>query len=255
MFSFKNFTEQLKTEHAVYDMDLSEFDTYMSEIDNEIETLKNFNESIKKLIDNIKNISKDEIYLNKSSNENYIIIFPIKISSLIISIQEFYLKIKINNQLLFDKINSNLLFEEELRLEFHIQIEKKFFNKFHYPIDLPKFLLNTGLGKKIILRSIDEFGYCLFTKEDDSIDLKVAVESIRNRTNDYYSFEKDSAILIFKDDFNLIKNILRKWINEFDYLDLDRDFYKKYKNEISNDVQLNDLYQQFSKKYDINLDL
>lgn len=255
MFSFKDFTEQLKTEHAVYDIDLSEFDTYMSEIDNELQTFKNFNESIKKLIDNIKNISKDDIYLYLTDEENYKIFFNTSINALIFSIKEFYLKIEKNNQLLFDKINSNLLFGEKLRLEFHIQIEKKHFNKFHYPVDLPKFLLNIGLGKKIILKSIDQFGYCLFTKREDSIDLKVAIESIRNRTNDYFSFEKDSVILIFKDDFDLIKKILRIWINDFTYIVLDRDFYKKYKNEISNDVQLNDLYQQFFKKFNINLEI
>ena len=48
IFSYKKFTEELK-EHAIYDLDLSNFDNYFSDIHNDIKTLENFTNEINRL--------------------------------------------------------------------------------------------------------------------------------------------------------------------------------------------------------------
>ena len=48
---------------------------------------------------------------------------------------------------MFDKINSTFS-GELMNLEYDIQIDRHNYNKLHFPIDLPNFLKNIGLGKK-----------------------------------------------------------------------------------------------------------
>jgi len=255
IFTYKDFTDMLK-EHAVYDLDLSVFDTYLSQISNDIETLKNFDIEINRLIDLFSNIDKDNIYLNDNykDGKNFNIDFDIRINSLIDAIKGYYRNIMENNDDIYNKINNEYFSGRELHLRFDIEIENDRFNKFHFPVDLPIFLKNIGLGKKIIMKTVDKFNYCLFTKTDDSIDLKIAIESFRNRNHDYFSFEMNSDLLLFSDNFDIISDTLKKWIkNDSDYICLDKDFYKKYKDKINNDEFLNNLYNNFSKKFNINL--
>jgi hypothetical protein len=62
---------------------------------------------------------------------------------------------------------------------------------------------------------------------------------------DVFSFMKEQNILIFKDDFDLIKTILPTFFID-DYNDkytLDEYFFMKYKKEIINDEFLSELYK------------
>jgi len=254
LFSFKNFTNKIINEHAVYGLDLSDFDSYFSEIEDDLKTLKNFNKEMVHLKELFTDIDINSIRLSKIDDENFYITYNAKINALIFAINEFYHEIEDNNDNIFDKINNDYFNSGVLKFDFSIWIEKERFNKFHFTDYIPSFFKKIGLGKKIILRCIDKFSYCLFTKTDDSIDLKIAIESIRNKETNFFSFEKDGCILIFKDDFEIIKETLTKWIEkEPTYFVLDKDFYKKYKNEIENDDFLNKLYLHFSKKYDKEL--
>jgi len=249
MKTFENFNKMLK-EHALYSNDLSHFDDYFLEIKNSLKTLKNFDTEIKNLTLMLKNINEAIIRIDNlryEDEENYEIKFDININSLIFSIVQLYDAIKIENPELAYKIDSDYYNGNKFRLNFEVEIERDNFNKFHFPIDLPKFLKNIGLGKKIIHKSIDTFKYCFFTKEDDSIDLKVVINSISN-SNNYFSFQKDSNILIFVDDFNIIKNILEKWFKlGYDEYTLDKDFHNKYKDEIEKDQFLSNIYQKYKE--------
>ena len=228
----------------------SHFDDYFSEIKDSIKTLKNFDTEIKNLINLLKNINKNDIRLDNgkyNDGENFGIKFNININSLIFSIEELYDAIKIENSELAYKINSDYYNGNELRLKFDIEIERNNFNKFHFPIDLPNFLKNIGLGKKIILKSIDLFKYCLFTQQEDSTDLKIVINSITN-SNEYFSFQKDMNIIIFSDDFNTIKIVLEDWFNiGYENYTLDKDFHIKYKEEIKNDTFLSKIYEKYEK--------
>ena len=254
IFTFKDFTNKLK-EHAVYDLDLSEFDNYLLDINDSIKTLKNFDDEINRLKDLLTQIDIDDIYINGAKykdGENFELDFSLKTNALIDSIKEYYKQIKKNNEYVYFKINLDYFDGEELNLNFDIEIEKDRYNKFHFPINLPKFLKNIGLGKKIVLKTINTLKYCLFTKIDDSNDLKFVVASIRNKNHDYFTFEKDSNILIFDDDFKTISETLPDWINNYsDYIVLDKDFYKKYKNDITQNTYLNELYEKFLNKHNI----
>ena len=247
MKKYEEFTEKLK-EHAIYDMDLSKFDNYLTEINDSIKTLKNFKNEINYLIDLLKDINKDDIYLDDAiynDDENYRVTFNLKINALILSIKEFYKEIKMGNNLLYNKINIDYFDGSKLRLEFDVEIDRGYFNKFHFPINLPIFLKNIGLCKKIILKSINDFNYCLFTKQD-SVDLKIVIESITKNNQNYYSFIKDVNVLIFRDDFNIIKQKLKEWFKSpYDNYILDKNFHDKYLQEINNDYFLSNLYKKY----------
>lgn len=250
MKTFKKFNEMLK-EHALYSNDLSHFDDYFSEIKNSLKTFKNFDTEIKNLTNLLKNIKKEDIRIDDEKyddDENYEIKFNININSLIFSIEEFYNAIRSENENLSNKIDLDYYNGNKFRLRFDIEIERNNFNKFHFPIDLPNFLKNIGLGKKIIFKSLDTFKYCLFTQQEDSTDLKIVINSITN-SNDYFSFQKDMNIIIFTDDFNIIKNTLEDWFNiDYENYTLDKDFHFKYKEEIKNDSFLSKLYEKYENK-------
>jgi hypothetical protein len=253
IFTFKNFTNKLK-EHAVYDLDLSEYDNYLLDINNSIKTLKNFDVELNRLKDLLTQINIDDIYISGAKykdGENFELDFSIKVNTLIESIKEYYKQIKKNNKETYSKINIDYFDGEELNLNFDIEIEKERFNKFHFPINLPNFLKNIGLGKKIVLKAIIEFEYCLFNKIDDSTDLKFVVDSIRNKEINYFSFEKDSNILIFNDNYETILKILPKWLKDYsEYFVLDKDFYKNIKMK-SSKMFLHEIYNDFFNKYNI----
>lgn len=253
IFTFKDFTQKLITELAIYDLDLSNFDNYFSDINDSIKTLKNFDFEIKKLIELFKQLDKNKIYISGGKykdGENFTVNFELKIKASIDAIESFYNEIRENNEEVLNKIDNEYFGGGELNFLFDVEIEKENFNKFHFPINLPSFLKNIGLGKKIILKSIDKFGYCMFSKEEDSIDLKIAINSIVKNEKEYYSFFKDSNILIFNDNFDLISKNIKEWYkNDYDEFVLDKDFYDKYKNDIIKDDFLNNIYISFKEKY------
>lgn len=248
MKTFKKFSKSLK-EHALYKGDISYYDTYFEQIPDSKKTLKNFTVEIDKLKKMLSKINVDTILLDNSKykdDKNYIIKFGINIDILIFSIKNFYNEIKDKNKLLFDKINDTLFFGEIMNLDFDVQIEKNNFNKFHFPIDLPAFLKNIGIGKKIIMKSLNEFNYCLFTY-NDSFELKLSVHSI-SEDSKYFSFVKGKNILIFYDNFDIVKNILKQWF-KLVYNEkclLDEDFYVRYKEKIKDDDFLREIYKKYN---------
>lgn len=247
MKTFEIFTKILH-EYTLYDDNLSYYDTYLQNIRNSKETLKNFNIEIEKLKTLLTNISLDDIDLDNrkyKDNENYVIYFGTNINILITSLRIFYNEIYKNNENLAEKINSIYFNGEELNLEFDIEIERNNFNKLHFPIDLPHFLKKIGLGKKILMKSINIFNYCLFNVED-SFELRMAVDSLTKMDN-YYSFIKDETLIVFKDDFEIIKKTLKLWFNDnYEKYILDKDFHLKYIDKINNDKFLKKIYSKYS---------
>lgn len=242
---FKDFTKKLN-ELALSDEDYSRFDTYIDEISNDKKTLKNVDNELILLKNKLININYSNICFSNqkyNDNENYEIIFENNIDELIFSVNKLINVIKNKNNKLYKKI-SNLYFDGHINFSFDVQIDRNNFNKFHFPIELPSFLRNIGLGKKIILKSIQEFDYLLFMDKYDSYDLRFSIDSLIKRI-DIFSFMKDKNLMIFKDEFNIIKEKLKEWFDSYPYenYSLDVDFFKKYKDEIIKNSFLNELYK------------
>jgi len=254
MNNFKKFTEKLK-EHAIYNIDLSQFDNYFDNIKNDIETLKNFSNEMSNLKQLFSNLNVDDIIIKKIDETYYKVSFYSNIHFLISSIMSFYNEILMKNEKLIDKINNDFYNGSTLQLDFEIDVEPNNFNKMHFPINLPTNLKNIGIGKKIFLATINKIGYTIFSKYDSSIDANIIIYSIVNKSNDFYSFIKDEHIITFSSKMKIseIKNILLKWIKltDYDNLILDKDFYDKNKDFILSDTILNNLYDDFYNKYNL----
>jgi len=210
---FKRYSNFLK-EHALFDNDYDRYDNYLTEINDIKKTLKNINLEIKLLVDLLKDVAFKDIRFNNTKyrdNKNYEIKFPREISTLIFPLMELLDEIELKNQDLYNKICNIYFNGQNVNLSFDIQLDRDNFNKFHFPIDLPPFLKNIGLGKKIIRSAVEKFNYLLFMKED-SLELKLVVDSI-TKMNDIFSFMKDYNILVIKDDFSLVRNKLVEWFN------------------------------------------
>jgi hypothetical protein len=228
--TFKYFTEKIN-ELALSKEDYSRFDVYIKEISDFKKSLKNFNFEIKKLIKNLKKISYKDITFNKiyREGEDYEINFTNDIDSSIFSIKTFLNEAQKNNYKLYNYIEDNY-FDGFVSFRFEIEINKENYNKIHIPINLPKFLKNIGLGKKILISAINKFGYLYFNSIEDSFEMKMVVDSLVKR-KDIFSFMFDNKIFIFNDDYYLIENKLEYLFNKIkpDNYSMDVDFKEKYK--------------------------
>lgn len=242
---FKRYSNFLK-EHALFNNDYDRYDNYFNDILDSKKTLQNINTEINLLIDLFKNLDDKKIKFNNNKyrdNENFEIKFSNEINYLIPPLIGLFDEAEEKNIDLYNKIKNLYFSNNEPNLSFDIQINRNNFNKFHFPIDLPPFLKNIGLGKKIIRSAVNKFDFLLFSKEEDSYELKLTVHSI-TQMNDLFSFMKDYNLMIIKDDFDIVKNILMKWF-DFKYTNssLDKDFLTKYGDKILNDDFLSKLYQ------------
>lgn len=242
LFDYKDFENKLN-ELGVYADGISRFDNYLTDIQNDKKTLKNFSKEINILKEKISNIDISDILIADyyKDNENYEIEFTNKIGILLTSLKKYIRYIEENNEKLYDYIVLNYFNDNYLNFRFDVQIERNDFNKFHFPLSLPPFMKNLGLGKKIVLASVLKFDYCLF-RYSDSDELKMVVDSLVRRC-DIFSFMKDKEVMIFKDDFNIINNILKDWLVDYNDVILDKDFLDKYKDEIIKDEFLKNLYK------------
>jgi len=246
MNTFKEFTKRLN-EMSLSTNDYSRFDTYIDEISDFKKTLKNFDKEIKLLKELLINIEVSDIRIRKirKYNNQYILIFKNDVHILCSSIDSYMNSIYTNNIELYEHIENKYFGGSYYDLKFYVDVEHDRFNKFHFPVVLPEFLKNIGLGKKILLSAIDKFEYLYFDFEEDSKELKMVVDSLIKRT-DVCSFMLDNKIFIFKEDFDLISKELKNIFDGMKPVDyaLDIDFKEKYKNEILENEFLSSIYNK-----------
>lgn len=133
--------------------------------------------------------------------------------------------------------------EDVLRITYPIiQIEKNRLNRVHIPTNLPRFLKNLGLGKKLYYYALDKVNYISSINIDRSKEAELVWDSIMD-DKDVYSFINDSKIIAFKSDleFDYIKDILETKFYDINIKDnnysqciIDDDFKEKYSKEIEN---------------------
>ena len=168
-------------EKALFKEYCDRYDNYLDEIEDSKKTLKNFESDIKFIISELKEIDYTKITFSNSKykdNENFEIVFPMNINFRITPFINYIREIEDRNNDLYYKILNIYFNGYEPNFSFDVEIERNYFNKFHFPIDLPIIFRNLGLGKKIIKAAVNKFEYLLFTKEDDLFELKTTVHSI-----------------------------------------------------------------------------
>jgi len=249
MTIFKKYNDFLIEKALFKDGGFDRYDNYISEISDNKKTLENFDSEINLLISLFKDLDYTKIKFSNSKyrdKENYEIIFTKNIDLLILPIKKFLSDIEDQNNELYTKILNTYFNGYEPNFSFDIQIDRNNFNKFHIPVDLPNIFKNLGLGKKIVKAAVNKFEYLLITSTEDSFELKMVVHSI-SQMKDVFSFMKEKSILIFKNDFEIVKKVLIDFFTN-DYNDnytLDEDFLLTYKDKIIIDEFLSKLYKKY----------
>jgi hypothetical protein len=246
MKTFKEFSKKLN-ELALSEEDYSRFDVYFNDIKDNKKTLKNLNYEINNLKVKLSDISIDDIRFGPDKYRdgvNYEVLFNTDINVLFFSIRDFILKIQEVNPILYKKIIEDYFNFLELNFSYDVEIVKNNYNKFHFPIELPIPFRNIGLGKKIVIATLNKFDFLSFNSVEDSDELKYVVHSLINRS-DIYSFMKDNQIIIFKDNFDLIINTLKNYYQNYNNYSLDIDFYEKYVYKIK---EIDFLFNMYKNK-------
>lgn len=209
----------------------------LSKITNSKELLKKTNIELNKIKDLLINIKYEEIKLNKvpyyDKNKNtYNIEWNTKIDLKFSALKSAFSNLEENNDDVFQKmkIETSRYILNYLELD----IETNNFNSIHFPIDLPDYYKNIGLGVKIFRKAIEKFGYIssiLDGPNQASFDAKLLLHHFL-KSDDVYSVTKNnSGVLFISKNINIEKviELINKYIDGVDKnnYSIDKDL-KKY---------------------------
>jgi hypothetical protein len=180
------------------------------------EILKEFNSDIKVIVENCKDLYYDDIEY-KIEDDICEIYYNLKISSLLIG---FNYKWKSAGEDITDRLS------ETFHPFLEIEINDKLLNKIDIMNNLPTFMKNIGLGKKIYKKLIKDFNYISsYNGYDPSIDSSMVWNSLL----------KDEELFIFTND----DNIIAFW-NEVSYENIVETLIEFYKN--SGNIEFDDTF-------------
>lgn len=191
-------------------------------------------EEIEKIKNYIRDIEIDEFNLIKNLNDEYneyYIVYPSYVKT---SFDSFEDVLKNQQNLSFEQLEHirKILYGENRRLNtdnIRVTIEKNNFNKIHILYGIPPTFMELGLGKKILLKIIDEVGY-ISTLNDENLSFEFARvwTSIASKNENIYTFQSDSKIISFssKIKHSKIEKIIKKFFQNEKY-DLDDEYEKE----------------------------
>ena len=253
---FNRSTDKIFEELAISKLKINKLQNYFLDIHDMKGNMKKLNLIIYDIKDRIKNtelyfqrILDDKEYLEYECNLNDDIIVEYnRIKRLLLdsyneSIEAFVYYMNI----VFPEFNANEyseLYDVEDCLVFRspiVSIEKNNLNRIHIPLNLPNFLKNSGLGKKLYYYMLNKVGY-ISSLEDRTREAELVWDSIMDDKN-VYSFINDSRVISFKSDldFKFIENILETKFfdlniknDDYNQCLIDDDFKERYKDEVEN---------------------
>lgn len=229
IFDFKKYSQRLN-EMGIYN-NVDRFDTYLNDINDSKKFLKSFTNEINNLKEIISNLDMNDIhFINFYKNdENFDVRFKDKnLRDFFMNFIHFMDNIKIKNDEIYDFIiNKYFNGDSDFTFNFHIQIDRDNWNKFHFPIDLPEFMKGFGLGKKIIQAALKKFDYLLFSDFNDSLELKLSIDKLTKRKDIFTFIKKHFILLIDGSKSELVKEIIPRWKNG-DEIIMDEDFIEQY---------------------------
>jgi len=223
----KNYNDFLN-EMALSKKDLIRFDRIKHTKDKK-EFLKLANLEIETLRKYIKDIEYNDLTfdkLNHYDKDSYALRFDDKTDNYIFSLDKL-LKKCMEMEGITDKLENIT----SLNREFSIEIEKNNFNRIHIISELPHYLKNIGLGKKIYLKSIDYFGYISTLLVDHSFESGMVWDSLIN-SDDVYTVTKDNASIICfskKLDVDFIIDLVKKYLIDSTEYAIDKKLKKYFK--------------------------
>lgn len=221
-----NEENNLIKEMSLIDKELDKFNN-IKDIKNDKLILKNITKKLETIREELKNIDFNEIILKKlkyydRSKNTYSVQWNDKIKLLLFGLDKFLNKLSDDSDI-YQKIK---LETENLVINYlEIDIEKNIFNSIHFPIDLPDYYKNIGLGIKIFRKAIEHFNFIstVFAGEEQaSFEAKMVIDHFISN-DDVYSITKNNSgiLLISKSlDIEKIKELVETYlhnINKNDY--------------------------------------
>jgi hypothetical protein len=185
--------------------------------------LKILNDDINLILNKCKDLSYDDI--GYSMNDDIITISYGKHIHTLLSI----LKDKIENYST-DDIDEKIFGGGWKDLFLEIEIDKKNLNKIDIINNLPNFMKNIGLGKKIYKKIIKDFGFISsFDGYEPSLDSSMVWESLAN-DKEIFTFTNDENIISFWYELNYetIIEKLSKFYKNKGFIQFDDDFLIKF---------------------------
>jgi hypothetical protein len=232
----KNFDKYLKLNELAITPDELKNIVRLNDAGNFSELLKKYNELISELQKEIKKLKLKDINYAETTQSNIITIettYNNPVSIFLNNLKQFLSRI--NDRRFQQKIkNENIKFNHSLVID----IETTHYNKIDIINELPPFMQNLGLGKKIYKKLIEDFNYISSTGDNYSIESSMVWKSI-STDNDIYFFSNGKNIIIFSKKYKKEKIITQlkkffKLLNKEHYLD--SEFLKNYnltKNHIT----------------------
>lgn len=228
--SYEDFKKRIN-EQAIYVSDLSRFDNYLTHVNDEKLILKDLKDEMSKLKEMISHFNHHHIFDMKLKKDYPHYLYRLKynddIEIIIKSLKRLLRNIEKGR--ILEKANL-IVYGAEYEMNFHfdIQIDIKNFNRIHLIDELPYSLRDLGLGKILYKNIIEKIGW-LSSNFDANVNSKFVWDSL-SKDQELYTCLKDKSIICFnwELDFNIIENILRKWIKDSKDYVIDSDLMKKY---------------------------
>jgi len=232
MKEMKSFDKLLTNEMSLVDKELSKFNN-IKDVKNDKMILKNITKKLENIKNELNNIDFDEIILKKiyhnKNKDTYNIQWNDKINLLLFSLNKFFNKLSTDSDI-YQKIR---LDNENLIINYlEIDIEKDNFNSIHFPIDLPDYYKNIGLGVKIFRKAIEQFEFIstVFDGEEQaSFEAKLVIHHFISNKEVYSVTKNNSGILLISKNLDIvkIKELIEKYLDNVDKNDYAIDKYLK----------------------------
>jgi len=229
IYTYKDMVNEL----AIINKEIKKFDN-LSKIKDSKLLLKKMNQKLEEIKEELKNITWQQIKLLKipfyDKNKNsYHIKWNGKIDLQLSRLSSLVTNLEDKDDDVFQKLKIDT---QRLIIDFlEIDIEPNFFNSIHFPIDLPDFYKNIGLGVKIFRKCIEQFDFVsssMTGSEQASFDAKLVFHHFFS-SNDVYSVTKNnSGILLINKNMNIqkIKELVVNYLKDADEYAIDKDLKK-----------------------------
>ena len=203
-------------ELSLIDKEFKKFDNLEKISDSKI-LLKKINLYLENIKEALRNITWQEIDFELDEETENKKIYNINWNSSIDS-QLFKLK-KISRNLKDEEVSIKSKIETQQLIINYLQIDIELgnFNSIHFPIDMPDYYKNIGLGIKIFRKAVEEFGYIssvIAGPIQASFEAKFVFDHFLHNDDVYSVTKNNSGVLLISKSLNIqnIKELLEKYL-------------------------------------------
>lgn len=232
IYTYKDMVREM----SLFDKEIMKFNNLKKITDSKV-LLKKLNKKLQYVKKMLVNLPFEEInfHLTEKTNNRkiYIIFWDIKIDASLSRIKYFLRRMKDEDVEIKLKLETQNLIIDNLE----VQIETDNFNSIHFPVELPDFYKNIGLGLKIFLKATNEFGHIsslIASSQQASFEAKMVFEHLL-RNDEVYTITKNNSGLLFISknvNFTDIEKLVKEYLDGVDKQDYAIDKFLKGKINI-----------------------